>query len=213
MADYPNNSDAAKQQKDPPIVSDDNKVRKRKESKAKKWLDIFKPDDIRKVRSYAWTDIIVPAIKTTTLNVLSAFIMNGTPYYRPPYDPNGYSGYNSFNKYNNPGNVAYNNMFQQQQPTKNQVSHKVYDYQNIEFDDYNDAVNTLTRLRSHIAQFGRATVADLYDAARQIPRDVDNNYGWTKEYNLDFARVVATTSSAGPQQVFIIELPKAKPLN
>lgn len=210
IPNYPDNSGTQNMNQVPEatkIVT--GKTQLRKTTKRKKLFDAFKPDDTRRIASYAWTDIIVPNIKMIAMNVIGAFIMNGTPYGAPknPYYMNGYSGYSS--PFDNKYQYNYSQHYQQQPPQPAAV-HNVYDYATIEFSTHQEAMTVLNKMKESIARYKRTTVGDLYTYSGQTPRPIDHNYGWTTVNNLDFAQIRPVSSSYGPQTVFVIDLPKAQ---
>ena len=74
------------------------------------------------------------------------------------------------------------------------------DFQDLIFESRGEAEEVLTNLLDLIADYGVASVADLYDLVGITGPFTDNKYGWTD---------LRTASVSRTREGYIINLPKA----
>ena len=81
MAEYPNNSHSARERTDSTAPGKAEKklekvvtgaAKTRKKSEARKFVNIFVPEDGENVKSYIMMDVIIPGIKNAIADVISA---------------------------------------------------------------------------------------------------------------------------------------------
>lgn len=203
MPDYPDNSHSAREQradaksterKLEKVVNGETKTRKK--SEVKKFANIFVPEDAENIKSYILTDVIVPGIKNAIADVVSTMLF-GEP---------GHIGRNGGNR---GSKISYQKYYRDDRDDRRDYgrprSAAGFDYDDILFETRGDADLVLDQLESCIANYGIASVADLYDLAGITCRSYTaNKYGWT---DIRSAKVVRTRDG------YILQLPRTVQIN
>ncbi len=202
MDNYKSNSDKAKQEqktekKIEPVVNGKAKIRKKGE--AQKFADIFLAEDVNNVKSYIFSEVIVPNLKKVVSDVITTgidMILYGESKH-------------SRNNNNTVYKTSYRSYFDQcADPIRAGSANSRRNglrYDDILFDSRGDAEAVLDTMNDIIDRYGTVSVADLYDLA-QVPNDnfTMNRYGWTN-INGAYAHRV--------RDGYILKLPCTKPLN
>ena len=178
MADYPDNSYSARERKQngasPPdkkldkVVSGETKTRKK--SEVKKFANIFVPEDVDNVKSYILMDVIVPGIKNAIADVVSIVLFGEA----------GRLG----GRREKGSRVSYQKYYDDRRDDRRDYGRPRaaagFEYDDIIFETRGDADLVLDQLESAIANYGLASVADLYDLAGITCHSYTaNKYGWT----------------------------------
>lgn len=181
-------SNTAKNQK---VVEGKTSVRKK--SLAEKFSDAFIVEDANSVKSYVWTDIIVPSLKDISYNIINGAVemmLYGSTNRRPANIARGVVN-----------QVSYNLMGQGAKPVqaRPQDPKSYYGFQDILFDTRDDAIRVLDGLLESIDRYGKVSVGDLNDLIGTTGEFTDYNYGW---YMLGQARVKPVRGG------YVLDLPK-----
>lgn len=203
MPDYPDNSHSAREQRQDSaqperklekVVNGETKTRKK--SEVKKIASIFVPEDTENVKSYILTDVIIPGIKNAIADVVSIMLFGEVGRL-------GRSGRNNGSK------ISYQKYYRDDKDDRRDYGRPRaaagFEYDDILFETRGDADLVLDQLESAIANYGIASVADLYDLAGITCRSYTaNKYGWTDIRN---AKVVRTRDG------YILQLPRTVQIN
>ena len=201
MSTYPGNSHKSKDVKrtEP---TDEKKIQKRvskpaktkKKGELRKIAEEFIVDDVKNIKTYVITDVLIPTIKDTIwdilTNTLDMFLFNGTKDHRK----HGKSS----------PKISYRDYYDSKNDRgRNYEIRDRFDYDDLEFDSRGEADAVLTGMLETIDQYGVVSVADMYDMADVTAPYTGNRYGWTSLRNAEVVRV---------RNAYIIKLPKAKPI-
>lgn len=202
MEDYKPNSNKYKNQKsenskkkiEKPVVS--GKVKTKKKSEMKKFADAFVSEDISTVKSYLFTDVLIPTLK----NALSDAVKTGIDMilYGEAGKRGRQSGGSKFN---------YGGCFDRPSEPRRAGSARRngFDYDEIIFDSRGDAERVLEGMDAIIESYAHISVADLYDLADVTNTNfAANKYGWTDIHNARAVRV---------RDGYILSLPRPVPID
>ncbi len=170
-------------------------VKTKKKSGVSKFAEVFISEDVTNVKSYVVTDILIPAIKNTILDIItdSANMIFGGSTRRKSNMPASRVSYGSF--FNDARNAT--------RRIDDRISKPRYTYDQYSFDHRNDAMEVLSTLREALDMYGQVTVADFYDAIGVTGEFTDNNYGWIDLSSADILRT---------REGYIIKFPRALPI-
>lgn len=179
------------------VVSGSTSIKK--EGAFEKFAHSFVQEDAKTIGNFVWSDVIVPAIKTTIADVVKNTL--DMLFW-------GKSGTRSSS--NIPASrVSYSSMYKSQQASQArnvaQQSNKTYYYDDISFDSRDDAMKVLKSMQEELTVYPVVSVAAFFDFAGRS-RDgkyTDNKWGWT---DLSTAKVYPANGR------WWIEFPKAIPL-
>ena len=201
MSTYPGNSHKSKDVKRT-APTDEKKIQKRvskpaktkKKGELRKIAEEFIVDDVKNIKTYVITDVLIPTIKDTIwdilTNTLDMFLFNGTKDHRK----HGKSS----------PKISYRDYYDSKNDRgRNYEIRDRFDYDDLEFDSRGEADAVLTGMLETIDQYGVVSVADMYDMADVTAPYTGNRYGWTSLRNAEVVRV---------RNAYIIKLPKAKPI-
>ena len=201
MNTYPGNSHKSKDVKRT-APTDEKKIQKRvskpaktkKKGELRKIAEEFIVDDVKNIKTYVITDVLIPTIKDTIwdilTNTLDMFLFNGTKDHRK----HGKSS----------PKISYRDYYDSKNDRgRNYEIRDRFDYDELEFDSRGEADAVLTGMLETIDQYGVVSVADMYDMADVTAPYTGNRYGWTSLRNAEVVRV---------RNAYIIKLPKAKPI-
>lgn len=201
MNTYPGNSHKSKDVKKT-APTDEKKIQKRvskpaktkKKGELRKIAEEFIVDDVKNIKTYVITDVLIPTIKETIwdilTNTLDMFLFNGTKDHRK----HGKSS----------PKISYRDYYDSKNDRgRNYEIRDRFDYDDLEFDSRGEADAVLTGMLETIDQYGVVSVADMYDMADVTAPYTGNRYGWTSLRNAEVVRV---------RNAYIIKLPKAKPI-
>lgn len=172
-------------------------VKTKKKSEIRKFTDIFISEDVGSVKSYIFTDVLVPAIKKAIYDVVT----NGI-------DMILYSGSGEHSKKRSTvSRVSYDQCSKKvdRRDYSSNRSRTTLDYDDILFDNRGDAEVVLSTMEEMIDRYGFVSVGDLYDLAEiSTSNYMVNKYGWA---DIHSATVVHTRDG------YMIKLPRALPLD
>lgn len=179
MAEYPNNSHSARERTDSTAPGKAEKklekvvtgaAKTRKKSEARKFVNIFVPEDGENVKSYIMMDVIIPGIKNAIADVISIVL----------FGDSGRIG-GSRSKRDGRSRLTYwDDRRDDRREYGRPRAAAGFEYDDIIFETRGDAELVLDQLESAIANYGIASVADLYDLAGITCRNYTaNRYGWT----------------------------------
>lgn len=197
MEEYASNSHKSKEEKKiESVVSGQAKTKKK--SDIQKLTDIFVSEDVSNVKSYILMDVLVPAVK----KAISDIVTNGIDMIL--YGENGRS-----KKSTSASKVSYRSYYDRENDTRRDyrasAARNVFEYDDILFETRGDAESVLDAMNDIISQYGRVSVADLYDLANvQTSNYTANKYGWTDIFGCRPSRV---------RDGYILKLPRPIPLN
>ena len=172
-------------------------------SKSKKKSNIRR--DAENVIEYSWTDILLPVLKTTIMdlfnNGLRMFLYPGDDYRGKPTSSRRYT------EYSRGGNPNYTN-YRQYSRDDRPVTHRDSSRSRHQVDDVyvptrGEAEMVRDQLNEALDTYGTVTVADFYDSVGLESNYVDKNWGW---YDLTDMRIVSTRDG------FLLEMPRIEPL-
>ena len=175
MPEYPDNSHSARENTSPPSKRVEKVVngtaKTRKQSEVKKFAGIFMPDEVGDVKTFIITDVVIPGLKNAIADVVSIVLFGEA------------------------GRIGTRNYNQRPRPVSG------FEFDDIIFDNRGDADLVLDQLESAIANYGMASVLDLYDLAGLTCQNyMADKYGWT---DIQSARVARTRDG------YILQLPRA----
>lgn len=172
-----NPNKAAKEEKAPQtkrtkVISGTATVKK--EGAVSKFARTFFQEDAKTIGGYIWSDVVVPAIKTTIADAV-----------RNALDISfwGKSGRGTSSSLP-VSRVSYSSMYRSQQNAQGRVipqSTKVYYYDDITFDTRDDALKVLNAMKEELAVYATVSVAAYFDFAGRSREGkyTDNKWGWT----------------------------------
>lgn len=200
---YPSNSNALKNKND---ETSDKKVEKvvtgsvstKKKNGVNKFSDVFLAEDWASVGSYILKDIIIPTIQNSIVDIVKNGIEMAV-YGETRRDRGRSSGPKiSYSGYYDRPNISG------RRDRDISTARSSFSFDQIEYREYSDADEVLTRIDELISVYEFATVADLYDLSGVTPPFTANNYGW---YDIHTAKIVRLRGGG-----YIIEMPKAQPI-
>ena len=173
------------------------KVKVKKKGEVRKFADVFVAEDAHNVKDYLITEVAIPAIKNTIIDLITngvTMLFNGessTKTRRRSGDYVSYRDYSNRDRDRDRRDVSVRNRF---------------DLDDLVFGSRRDAEATLDQMDDMIDRYGWATVLDLYESADlggSAPYTA-NKYGWTSLRSADIIKV---------RDGYVIKLPKAQPLD
>lgn len=174
------------------VVSGTAKVKKKNE--LQKLAGVFISEDAKNVKTYVFSDILVPAIKKAIVDIvtdgINMFFYGGTGRGR-----SSSSG----------SKVSYRSYYDRKDDRYNDSRPKTgYSYDEIILETRGEAEEVLSQLSDLIDTYRVATVADLYDLVGITHNYTDNKYGWTNIRNAEAQRC---------KDGYMLKLPKPIPIN
>lgn len=172
------------------------KVVAKPKSGISKFLESFLAGDLKKVRSYVFTDIVMPTIKDTVWTVIA----RGSE--RLLYGEAGHAPKNSKLPF-----VDYNGLFKQanKAPSVGSTTTSHYSVDNIILEDRGDAERVLEAMKAYIAEYGAVSISELYEfIGEPIGEFTTTRWGWR---SLNTAGIMRTNNGG-----YKLDLPKAIPL-
>ena len=174
-----------------PVVKADQVVATKK-TLGQKFVDTFVREDLNDVKSWIITDVIVPGVKNTVLDMLSMLFFGGSNGYRR----GGYRGYSrenvSYNSYNTYYKSQYNGQTnygpRQPHPHEPSITDKI-DYRNIILATREGAEDVVNQMRYRISEFGQVSIAEMLDTMSITGNYTDNNWGWRNVNDIGLRRV------------------------
>lgn len=191
MEEYKSNShksraEAAKQERKVEKVVTGT-VKAKKKGGLHKFTDVFISEDANNVKSYIFTDVLVPTIKKTILDVVEMMLYGET----------------GKKKNSNASRISYRDYYNEDRRSRERVSTRSgYDFDDIILDNRGEAEDVLSRMDELIETYGLVSVADFYDLVGITGNYTDNKYGWTDIRSANVIRV---------RDGYMIKLPRALP--
>ena len=172
----------------------------KKKSEVSKFTDIFVSEDISNVKSYLFTDVIIPSVKKVVLELFTEGIE--MLLYGEVRGGRSKSGSVA-------GNISYNRYYDPRERDRfasdsRTSSRTVYNPGSVIVETRGEAEAVLARMDEIIASYGVASVLDLYELVGITGSFTDNKYGW---FNIRNAKIVRSGGS------YVIEMPKAMPID
>lgn len=168
------------------------KVRTKKKGGVSKLSDVFINEDVANVKSYILTDILIPTIQKTILDIVTGGL-----------EMSFYGNSNS-KKRRSGTRESYQNYYYRNEAPRRSYGRRHY-VDDIILDSRGEAEEVLSLMDELIDKYGAARIADLYDAVGITGSHTDYNYGWT---NLRSASVVRTIDGG-----YMLKLPREELLD
>lgn len=172
------------------------KVRTKKKNGIHKLTDVFISEDAANVKSYIFMDVLVPAIKKATSDIIKDgidMILYGESRSRK----GGSRSYVSYASYSDRRD-------DRRYDSERRRSRSALDFDDIIFDTRGEAEAVLDQMIEIIERYGAVTVADMYDMVDLTAPYTANRYGWTSLRNADPVRT---------RDGWTIKLPRATPID
>lgn len=169
-----------------PIINRDQIVSTKKPL-SKKISETFLTEDTKDVKSWVLTEVIIPGIKSTILDILSMIFFGEICSRTGRRSKNGrdddrvnYSSYYRGNSYFGRNSRRRDNRYN---------SDDKVDFRNIILRERADAEDLIDEMKKRIHNYGSVSVADLLDLIDVAGRYTDNDYGWDDERDIGIRRV------------------------
>lgn len=200
MDDYKPNSYKYKEQQK--ALTTDKKIEKvvkgtvktRKRNGVTKLKDVFVNEDAKNVKSYIFSDVLVPAIKKLLYDIVndgaSMLLFGNTSAGR---------------KKTIGSNVSYRQFYDSKVEDRRPVSSSRFDYDDLIFESRGEAEAALSKMDEVIDVYGTVSVADLYDMCELTAPYTSNKYGWSNIQTAEVARL----RDGG----YVLKLPRALPIS
>lgn len=205
MENYKPNSHKSKEQNEAGVERKklekvvDGTAKVKKKSTTRKFTDAFISEDASNVKSYIFSDVLIPAAKKLISDIVKdgiEMILYGGTGPKDRRSSNFRGDYVSYDKYSRRGD---DRRYRDDRPNR-----AGYSYDDIVLETKGDAEAVLDRLSELIDTYGQATVLDLYDIVGITGRYTDDKYGWMSIRNADSVRV---------RDGYLLRLPKALPID
>ena len=200
MDDYKPNSYKYKEQQK--ALTTDKKIEKvvkgtvktRKRNGVTKLKDVFVNEDAKNVKSYIFSDVLVPAIKKLLYDIVndgaSMLLFGNTSAGR---------------KKTIGSNVSYRQFYDTKVEDRRPVSSSRFDYDDLVFESRGEAEAALSKMDEVIDVYGTVSIADLYDMCDLTAPYTSNRYGWSNIQTAEVARL----RDGG----YVLKLPRALPIS
>ena len=169
---------------------------KAKKNEIRKFTDIFIAEDKHAVKEYIITDVLIPRLKDTFVDIVTGAI--NMFFY-------GQTG--SRKTSSTASRVSYRSYYDKKEDPRSADSSRAkvgYSYDDITLETRPEAEEVLERLDEAIKVYGMVSVGDLYDLVGISGEYTDQKYGWYNLRNADIVRV---------RDGYLLKLPKALPLH
>lgn len=169
-------------------------VKIKKKSEARKFADVFLPEDISNVKSFIFQDVLIPALKKVISDTVDTFL---------------YGGSRRGGSTSNAGKVSYSSYyggdrFDRRDDRPPFDTRRGFDLGDIVLDTRQEANDVLNRMEELIDSYKQVTVGDLYDLLGKSCDYTANNYGWT---SVRAAEVIRARDG------YLIKFPRPMPIN
>lgn len=201
MQEYKSNSNKLREAKNSEEVKKVEKivsgnVRTVKKSGARKFAELFIPEDVSDIKSFIIMDILVPAAKKVMSDTVDMILYGGSRGGNK--GGGGIANRVSYQRYYDRGGRD------SRESSRSSRSRATYDYDDILLPNRVQADAVLDKMDALIAEYGLVSICDYYDLVGVESDYTSNKYGWT---DLRTARVERVRDG------YIIRLPKAVPLD
>lgn len=188
--------EAAEKKKVEKVITGTAKIKKK--SEIRKFTDVFVSEDASNVKSYIFSDVLIPAIKKLVSDIVTdgvdMILYGGTG--RRDRSQNSKLPYISYNR------------FSDRRDDRRQINEPRpsvgYSFGDVTLPTYGEAQGVLSAMDDLIARYGVVSVADLYDLVGVTGNFTDNKYGWMNISNAEAVRV---------RDGYMLKLPKAAPID
>lgn len=166
----------------------------KKKNDIQKFVETFVKEDLHTVKSYIWTEVLLPAFKAVISDSVNMMLYGETSRNRKTNNKRASQvSYNSY--YDRPNDRREPNYVR---------SASRYVFNDLTFDDRGDADEVLSTLDDLLNRYPSVSIADLNELVGITGRYTDNKYGWT-----DIRQAYIERTRDG----YILRMPKAIPLD
>lgn len=191
----PSNSlnEQKKKEKKPvkPVVS--GKVKKKGKSFGEKVVDNFVNENVEDVKGYLISDVVIPTIKKTVLDVIKMF------FYGRTSAPGDGSEIISYNRMSRGRTYTMGSSTLNKKRTTPKRS-----FDDIWFEDRGDVEIVVDNLNLLLETYGVVSAADIFELAGQDTVFTDNRYGWT-----DLSGMQVVSNGGG----WVLKMPPPRPID
>lgn len=168
-----------------PVVSKDAVVTTKKPL-SQKFAETFIAEDVGNVKTWLITDVLIPGVKNTILDILNMMFFGGGSSYRRG---NG-SYYNYANKSNvSYGHYQYGNIRPASSPVSEPMDNGKVDYRHIVLRTLQDANAVVEEMYYRIDKYNQVSIAELLDLVNETGKYTDNNWGWDNKNDIGVRRI------------------------
>ena len=166
----------------------------RKKSELRKLADVFISEDVQDVRSYIFSDILIPTIKKALYDIVS----NGLHM-------SLFGEKDRDNKRGNASRVSYRDASMKSKTQRRyEAVRDKYSYDEVIFDTRGEAEEVLERMDELLETYEVVSIADYYDLVGFDSEHTDNKYGWTN---------LRSACSVRVRDGYTIKLPRPMPID
>lgn len=169
-------------------------VKSVKKTDARKFADVFLPEDVSNVKSYFLMNVLVPTLKKGLSELVKSgidIILYGEIIKSDRRGPSERISYGSY----------YDHDRSSSRTTKRT---ELYDCNEFIIDTREEADEVLASMDDLVSRYGLVRVADFYDLVGVTCNYTDNRYGWT---DIRSAKIVRSKDG------YSIKLPRAMPID
>lgn len=166
----------------------------KKKNDIQKFAETFVKEDLNTVKSYIWTEVLLPAFKAVISDSVNMMLYGETSRNRKTNNRRASQvSYSSY--YDRPNDRREPNYVR---------SASRYIFDDLKFEDRGDADEVLLTLEDLLNRYPSVSIADLNELVGITGRYTDNKYGWT-----DISQAYIERTRDG----YILRMPKAIPLD
>lgn len=166
----------------------------KKKNDIQKFAETFVKEDLNTVKSYIWTEVLLPAFKAVISDSVNMMLYGETSRNRKTNNRRASQvSYSSY--YDRPNDRREPNYVR---------SASRYIFDDLKFEDRGDADEVLSTLDDLLNRYPSVSIADLNELVGITGRYTDNKYGWT-----DISQAYIERTRDG----YILRMPKAIPLD
>ena len=208
-SEFPSNSKISKS--NPEKTPDEKKlekvisgnVKRQKRGIGKRIAETLLEDTTQSVGDYIFHDVLVPAAKSMICDIVgwggfAEMLLFGSVRHDNRITRQGGRSFTSYGSYFN--SSLRDKDRDPRDRTLSRTSRSRHEFDDLVLDTRGEAEDVLERLVDQTVDYGRATVADLYDLVGVTSEFTDNKYGWTDLRDASVNRVHGG---------YLINLPKA----
>lgn len=200
LGDLPGNSHKSKKERPKKESVVTGKVITRKPSMGKRIAETFSPEDTSSVGNYVLFDILIPALKSTILDMLSQGgerLLFGDNRRMPGKTrPTNYTSYSAY--YDRPVGRPGRGISEEKELSRQ--ARTMHNFDEVIIPNRGEAEEVIDGLQNLIADYDVATVGDFYDLVGITEHDfTDEKWGW---YNLSGVAIQRV------RQGYFINMPK-----
>ena len=166
----------------------------KKKNDIQKFAETFVKEDLNTVKSYIWTEVLLPAFKAVISDSVNMMLYGETSRNRKTNNRRASQvSYSSY--YDRPNDRREPNYVR---------SASRYIFDDLKFEDRGDADEVLSTLDDLLNRYPSVSIADLNELVGITGRYTDNKYGWT-----DISQAYIERTRDG----YSLRMPKAIPLD